>query len=106
MKFKYGVYAFEELVEEFDTVEEADNRAEELRDETGLPYVVSTVNQELTDEQFYWSLNGAFGALAQIIDLIDEGKIHNLADARFIATRQAQDISAKMTELEGLTPEK
>lgn len=106
MKFKYGVYAFGELVEQFDTVEEADERAEELRNDTGLPYIVSTIEEDLTDEQFYWSLNGAFGALAQIIDWIDEGKIHNLADVRFIATRQAEDISEKMTELEGITPEK
>ncbi|UUV45968.1 hypothetical protein [Bacillus phage vB_BanS-Thrax1] len=106
MEFKYGVYVFEELVEQFDTVEEADNRAEELRDETGLPYIVSTIEEDLTEEQFYWSLNGSFGALALIIDLIDEGKLHNLSDVRFIAVRHAQDISEKMRELEGITPEK
>ncbi|UUV46472.1 hypothetical protein [Bacillus phage vB_BanS-Thrax3] len=103
MEFKYGVYVFEELVEQFDTVEEADNRAEELRDETGLPYIVSTVEKALTEEQFYWSLNGAFGALSQIIDWIDEGKVHSLADIRFIACRHAQDISVEMAELEGIT---
>ena len=103
MEFKYGVYVFEELVEEFDTVEEADTRAEELRNETGLPYEVSTLSQEMTEEQHYWSMNGAFGAFAYLVDLIKDGRVHNLTDVKLIAISHCEKLSEDMSEVEGLT---